>query len=87
MTMTTCPHMAIFQPEEDEAAKPFTPSVNLVNRPWFHDEGSPAVVVEATKNVTLALREVPLQKQREMGHKVEDLIQECSWNGRPCSPL
>ena len=79
--------MLWFQPLDDTADEAFIPEVDISEKPWFHDEGTMSVGVEVSKNMHIALREVPLAKQRAMGHKVEDMIQECVWNGKPCSPL
>ena len=64
------------------------PEVDLSNKPWFTSASTPpkTAAALADEEMTLAMRTVPLDSQRQMGHRPEDLLQECTWNGRKCSP-
>ena len=65
----------------------FAPEVNLDDKPWFSTDETPSVSTEIAQNLTALLRDVPLSAQRAMGHRVDDMIHECSWAGKQCTPL
>ena len=83
------PFFKTLQKETDANDAPFLPEVDLSNKPWFDvvsPEPPPVVEVAARENLNVALNSVPVSTQRQMGHKVEDLIQECSFDGELCNP-
>ena len=65
----------------------FEPDVDLSNKPWFDEEPTPTVSTEISQNLTSLLRSMGLGEQRNMGHRVDDMVHECSWAGKQCTPL
>ena len=73
----------------DETDASFLPEVDLSDKPWFDvvSVDPPASVeTSASENMSVALNTVPLNTQKQMGHKIEDFLQECTYNGRKCIP-
>ena len=65
----------------------FFPDVDLSDKPWFKpDEELPAISVEIQQNVSIVLASIPISTKQKMGHSLDDMLQECIWNGYNCGP-
>ena len=74
--------------ESDLSDAPFVPEVDLSDKPWFDiDNDKPNVEVEAARNLTYALGELDAKTRIRMGHRIEDMLQECKWESKNCNPM
>ena len=49
--------------------------------------GSTTAEVKNTRKLSEALSETSLDIRRAMGYQIDGMLQECTWNGRICTPL
>ena len=71
----------------DPVDLPFIPEVDLSDKPWFNpSEPTPDVNVEIQQNMARALTSIPMETKSMMGNSIEDMLQECTWNGYNCKP-
>ncbi|CAH1796507.1 unnamed protein product [Owenia fusiformis] len=63
----------------------FTPSVDYNNAPWLA-ENSESLTYSTRQALAEAMSSLSQQQRIDMGHDANNLIQECSWNGKTCSP-
>ena len=69
----------------DLSDEPFSPDVDM-SKPWVTvDTTAPSIAVEAKRNLANAMTNIPIGTKEKMGSTIEDMLQECSWNGRTCS--
>ena len=71
---------------EDVSDEPFTPDIDM-SKPWVTvDTEAASPAVEAAKNLSKALANIPADTKEKMGFTIHDMLLECSWNGKSCSP-
>ena len=69
----------------DESDGPFVPDVD-VSRSWVSINTTlDSLAVEIKKNVSRALAKIPEDTRLKMGYSLDDLLLECTWNGRKCN--
>ena len=71
---------------QDASDAPFTPDIDM-SKSWVTvDTTAPSPSVQASKQVSRAFADIPAETKVAMGYSANDMVQECMWNGRSCSP-
>ena len=65
---------AVFEPEVD------------MTRPWVNvDTTQNSLNVEAHKNISVVVASIPTEIRWQLSQHVNEMVQECTWNGKMCS--
>ena len=63
----------------------FEPEIDL-SKPWvIVDTEADSPAVERAKNLSNAMANIPPETKQKMGFTVQDMLQECTWNGNTCT--
>ena len=69
----------------DAADDPFIPEVDL-SRPWVNVNTSlDSPALETKRNISIALSNIPWETRAQMGFSLNNMLQECTWDGRKCA--
>ena len=69
----------------DPSDEPFIPEVDL-SKPWVNvDSSMDSPTLETKRNISIALGNISEQTRARMGFSLNDMLQECTWNGRKCT--